>query len=591
MRRTYFANKNKNMKILPFNSKMISSCVNKINRKTGEKSARFLVPLIVLLLVLPCSCNYLDYTETSNYTKDEIFLEFGRVHAALDNIYSYLPDYFLPIDGSTRACATDEAEQVLSTSSVQKFNDGSWDASNTVDDVWADMYTGIRAVNFFLVNIEGQTFPLQKYQTDYAQQQAGAAFWPYEARFLRAFFYFELVKRYHNVPLVTKVLTPEEANTVVPGSFNDVVNFIISECDAVIPNLPASYATAGVGYLNETGRATRGTAQALKARMLLYAASPLYNTSNDLQKWSDAAKAAKVIIDGGLYSPLPDYSTILNNLTSKELIFERRLVSAENYFEAANFPIGYEGGNTGTCPSQNLVDAYEMKTTGLDINAPGSGYDPAYPYVDRDPRLAATIIYNGSAWKGLPVQIWYGGKNAPPKVNATKTGYYLKRYVVEAVNLAEGQTTTAKHNGVIFRYGEVLLNYAEAMNEAYGPEAAGPAPLTMTALTAVNLIRTRAGMPVFSPGMSQAAFRTKLRNERRVELAFEDHRFWDIRRWKIGNTTTAIYGVDVAKDASNNITYTRKLVEQRVWNDRMYFYPIPLGEIYINSKLTQNPGW
>ena len=235
----------------------------------------------------------------------------------------------------------------------------------------------------------------------------------------------------------------------------------------------------------------------------------------------------------------------------------------------------------------------EMKATGLGINETGSGYDAANPYAGRDPRLAATVLFNGSVWKSIPLEVWNGGLNGPPKSHTTKTGYYLRKYLTESISLNPVNPGSGYHYWVIFRYAEVLLNYAEAMNEAYGPEVAGPAPLNnLTALQAVNQVRTRTGlaMPGFPTGMAADAFRTKLWNERRVELAFEDHRFWDLRRWKIGDQTTEIYGMDVVKDGTN-FTYTRKLVETRVWDDKMYLYPIPQSEIFINGNLDQNEGW
>jgi hypothetical protein len=166
--------------------------------------------------------------------------------------------------------------------------------------------------------------------------------------------------------------------------------------------------------------------------------------------------------------------------------------------------------------------------------------------------------------------------------------------MIESISLNPINPGTALHYWVIFRYGEVLLNYAEAMNEAYGPELAGPAPLNnYTALQAVNLVRARTGivMPSFPAGMSQTAFRDKLRNERRVELAFEDHRFWDLRRWKIGPSTVTIKGVDITKTGTTTYTFAPKVVQTRVWDDKMYLYPIPQTEIYINNNLVQNPGW
>ncbi len=340
------------------------------------------------------------------------------------------------------------------------------------------------------------------------------------------------------------------------------MNFIVVECDTAIRKLPTSYAS----FISlETGRATKGAAMALKARALLYAASPLHNPTNDQAKWVAAATAAKDLIDqlASTYTPLPAYNLLFNSIatTNKELIFEKRPAAQVRTFEEANTAVGFIGGNTGTCPTQNLVDSYEMKATGLGINEAGSGYNPNDPYVGRDPRMALTILYNGSTWRSPgKVETFNGGLNAPPKAHTTKTGYYLKKYLVESINLNPVNPGTAYHYWVIFRYSEVLLNYAEAMNEAYGPEVLGPdAPLNnLTALQAVNQVRARTGvaMPAFPAGMNQDAFRLKLRNERRVELAFEDHRFWDIRRWKIGDQTKDIYGMEIVRSSSEPYTYT-----------------------------------
>jgi hypothetical protein len=187
------------------------------------------------------------------------------------------------------------------------------------------------------------------------------------------------------------------------------------------------------------------------------------------------------------------------------------------------------------------------------------------------------------------MQCWYGGANGAPLLKATKTGYYLRKYVIEAISLSPNNISTKQHTWALFRYGEVLLNYAEAMNEVYGPENAGT--YGMTALQAVNLVRTRAKMPAFPLGLSKDNFRTKLQNERRVELAFEDHRFWDIRRWKIGANTTSIYGMDITKNADGTFKYTKMQIEQRIFDTKMNLYPIPLSEIYKNNKLKQNIGW
>lgn len=532
------------------------------------------------------SCDYMDYSEASYLKKEDIFSDWNRTQSFLSDIYSSLPLGFAPVGGAMRASATDDAEYVLDYSSVQKFNDGSWSSIQTLDEQWGQMYSGIRSVNLLLKEVEGRKFEDYKWTDTYADEMTQFNNYSNEARFLRAFFYLQLIERYGNVPLITTVLTEDEANTVSPASYDDLVKYIVSECDAIIPLLPVTY--VGFTSAQETGRATKGAARALKSRALLYAASPLHNPTGSAQKWVDAAKAAKDIINSATYSLEANYNAFLNNVASKELILERR-EGNQNYFERANFPIGYEGGNTGNCPTQNLVDAYEMKANGLSISDPNSGYNPVTPYTGRDPRLDLTILYNTSTFKSKPLEIWVGGANATPKTNATKTGYYLKKYLIEAVSLDPNSVSSRQHTWVIFRYGEVLLNFAESMNEAYGPENASD--LGMNALQAVNLIRTRAKMPPFPVGLTKEQFRLKLQNERRIELAFEDNRFWDIRRWKIGNTTNDIYGMEITKNADGTYKYTKKLVERRVYEDKMNLFPIPQSELFKNTNLKQNMGW
>ena len=543
--------------------------------------------LLTLLILTVSSCNYLEYDETSFNRKDDVFSDFNRSKNFLTGIYNYLPTDFNSIDGAMRASASDEAEHVLDLSNIQRFNQGRYSALQPIDNVWGEMYSGIRAANMFLKETEGQEFLEDQFNLDYAQMIEQFNNYAYEARFLRAFFYFELVKRYKNIPLITEVLTTEEAINANQNTFDDVVNFIISECDAIALELPDDY--SNFSDVAETGRATKGAALALKSRMLLYAASPLHNTNNDISIWVDAASAAKSVIDLNVYTLENNYSNVVNNFTSNELIFERRQVNT-NDFERRNFPVGYEGGNTGTCPTQNLVDTYEMQSNGLAITDPASGYDPQAPYSGRDPRLQQTIIVNGSNWKGQTVESFIGGANGRPITNATKTGYYLKKYVIEAINLSPTNTTSREHTWVLFRYGEVLLNYAEAMNEAYGPE--NGAAFGLTALDAVNQVRQRANMPNFPAGLSQSEFRDKLRNERMVELAFEDHRFWDIRRWKIGQQTTNIFQMEITQNnGGNGFVFEKKLLEVRPYEERMNIYPIPQAELFKNENLTQNTGW
>jgi hypothetical protein len=530
------------------------------------------------------SCDYLDYDEKSYLLKEDIFEEFTRTKKFLTNIYSKLPHDFNTVSGAMRSSGTDEAIHVNSLSNIIRFTDGSWSPLQTIDTQWGNMYSGIYSANIFLKEAEGKIWTELQWNQDYDEIIEQFSLYSYEARFLRAYFYFELYRRYGGVPIVTTELTPEEANNVERATAEEVVNFIVAECDAVMSELPVTY--VGLSSVSETGRATKGAAMALKARALLYNASPLHNPSNEILKWENAASASHDIIDANLYTLETSYSNVVNNGTSTELIYSVRQGESVG-FERANFPVGYEGGNTGTCPTNNLVNAYEMEDTGLPISDPNSGYDPIFPYLGRDARLKETVILNGSIFKSRLVELWYGGANAEPKPNASLTGYYLKKYVVESVNL--NPVSNKRHEWVLFRMGEVYLNYAEAMNHAMGgPEVAGT--FTMTALDAVNMVRARAGMPAFPSGMSQADFNTKLQNERRIELAFEDHRFWDVRRWKIA-PETEIKGVSVVRNAFGGYLYQEIDVETRIWDQKMNLYPIPENEGFNNEKLVQNPGW
>jgi hypothetical protein len=381
------------------------------------------------------------------------------------------------------------------------------------------------------------------------------------------------------------------------------VKYINSLCDSAAKNLPLKLADIANA---DWGRPTVGAALALKARTLTYAASDLFNRpsnnnplvgytdNNRTARWRAAALANKAVLDLMPLAPYSFQSTYsalfqLKTVRSNEVIFEKRY-PASNTWEALNYPIGYQTGRSGTGPSQNLVDAYEMRTgIPFDWKNPVHAADP---YTNRDPRLLMTVIVNNSAWKGTNVQLWEGGLNGKPLFRASKTGYYLKKYVDETLNLATGQTSAKQW--IYFRLSEIYLNYAEAMNEAFGPGI--PDTLKITALQAVNAVRTRAGvaMPVIPAVVSKEELREKIRNERRVELAFEDHRFWDVRRWMIGENTlgAVIRGVKIIRESNGTFKYTPIDLEKRVFQEKMYLYPIPQSEIVkSNGNIVQNPGW
>lgn len=531
------------------------------------------------------SCNYLNYNQ-EDFVSDpnEEFSDFDHLKQLLTGIYSSLPGGFNSVGNAMRASGSDDAVESNSLSKVNDYFNGSWSSLNAVDDKWSSFYHAIRNANLFLKYADTSVIEKIKYNEDYDQKKSQLKYFIPEARFLRAYFYFQLVRRYgEHIPLITESLGIDEVNSSEPSSEGDIFNFIVNECSQIADELPISY--KGI-HNEEFGRATRGAVMALKEKALLFAASPLFNPNNDKSKWVRAAEAAHDLIDLHHYSLEPDYNDVVNTYGSHELIFGRR-DPPSNSFERNNFPVGYQG-EPGTCPTQNLVNAYEM-VSGLSIDDPNSNYDPDDPYKNRDPRLMKTIIVNNSEWKDRNVEIWEGGRDGQPIQFATPTGYYLKKYLIERIKITEPNPTSIKHLWVYFRYGGILLDYAEAMNEAFGPD--NEAQFNLTAREAVDKVRRRVNMPDFPSGMSKDEFRKKLRSERRVELAFENHRFWDIRRWKIGSVTINIKGMAISKSNNGDFDYKEKVIQHRQWEDKMYFYPITKNELFINDKLKQNPGW
>ncbi len=550
---------------------------------------------VIWMLTTLFGCDYLDFDESVGKTKELAYGYFNELGANVTHVYGQLQGDWGVMGGALREAATDNAVYTWKDNAVYDIYNDAWSPINTIDNVWGHYYSAIRSANIFLENYSLEQLERFEYNDGYKDEMDKAKRYPYEVRFLRAWFYFELAKRYGDIPLLTRSYGTDEINSVEKSSFNDVVNFIVAECDAVAPLLPASYRSLP---FQETGRATKGAALALKSRVLLYAASPLHNPSGDGPKWDAAARAAGDVISNaeaeGWYSLVPGVGLFSNGntvLTAKELIFERRSTGDSNSFEATNLPIGYEGGRSGNTPTQNLVDAFEMKDgTSFDWNNP---VHAANPYLNRDPRFYKTVACNGSqlmqsAMKST-VETFTGGKNGQPINGATLTGYYLRKYIDETISLIPTAPIVKPHHYVLLRYAEILLNHAEAMNEWNGPDykdAAHP----LSARETLNRVRAYAGMPAIEDAGSKDAFRNRIRNERRVELAFEDHRFWDIRRWKTGDVVKAIYGVEVTLD-EGIYQYTKQKIQDRVWNDKMYLYPIPDTERYVNENLTQNPGW
>lgn len=542
--------------------------------------------VMICVMVSFSGCNFLELEEDTTMSKEEAYAYFDNIKKLATYVYTFLPQDFGAIGNAMRDAATDNAVYTWENNKVYDIYHNVWSPLNTIDDSFS-FYTAIRSANSFLENFSLEEMERFQWEDSYKENMERSKMLVHEVRALRAFYYLELAKRYGDLPLLTRTYTEKEINSVEKSSFNEVIDFIVEECDAVIPELPVSQKD----FYNETGRVTRGMAMAVKSRALLYAASKWHNPDGNKELWKKAAAAAYDIIKQQWYSlPTIDQDPLYHAnggnevLKSSQLIFERRNGDS-NTFEEANLPIGFEGGNSGNTPTQNLVDAFEMADgTRFDWNNPVQAADP---YTNRDPRFYKTIAYNGAILLKTKVETFEGGRNAYPLEGATLTGYYLKKFINETVSLSPVQPVKKPHHFILFRYAEILLNYAEAMNEWQGPDYTD-SYFTMSARQALNEVRTAARMPKIEDASDD--FTKRLRNERRVELAFEDHRFWDIRRWMTGDVVKNIYGIRIQRVAGKDV-YTPIKIQERVWEDKMYLYPIPIKEIYKNPNLGQNPEW
>ena len=571
--------------------------------------------LAVALLCFAACQKQMNYAEYNIYDKDYITQTFENVGGFMPQIYNALEyDFGNYSSGAMLASASDESEYSLRGNAIEDFYNGGWSASNPKSTTWSNMYTGIANCNLVLSEMQGLKFDELVLNKDYPQQMYRYQNYQYEARLMRAFFYFNLVRQYGGVPMPTPEMSLEEINSMTRSTSDEVFSFIISECKDIQDKIIKDYTDLGDMALGtaETGRADQLAVLALKAKAALYWASPLFNPSGDKERWHNAAAYNKELVAAceargkGLSAKYDDLWSTLNYTTPdivKEIVFARRVNGTNNNAESYNYPVGIEKAASVTsvdniiganCPTQNLVDAYDM-LNGKGINEDGSGYDPQDPYKDRDPRLALTVAVNGAQWptySGAPkLQTYVGGANGQPLVGATTTGYYLRKLLHGSIDLrSNSRYQVDYHSYVLFRMGGIYLDYAEAVFRYLGGADATSGEFPVSAAELASKTRVRAGMPAFESGMSNDKFWEKYKNERMVELAFENHRFWDVRRWKEADKYFKnIVEMQITQDG-DGFKYTRNTVS-RQWDDKMYLFPIPQAEKMKNPNLEQNPGW
>lgn len=452
---------------------------------------------------------------------------------------------------------------------------------------WESAYKKIRKCNLFIKKVTESELP-----DTYKQQRVS------EARFLRAFIYHWLWMTYGGMPLITVPLNNTDPNMTLEyprSTAQETFEFITSELGEIAPLLKDTEAGSNAG------RATKGAALTLKGWCELYHASIQRNPTNDIQRWKVAAATSKAVIDMGVYSLTSDFNELFMVNNNSESIFARQYGPDKGNNKEMHFgppAIGSSRSGWGNFqPTQQLVDEFCM-ANGLPITDPTSGYNPQEPYVGREKRFYETIIYNGSKWRNeFEITTLVGGNNSIDlgySNDNTHTGYYARKRLNENKDLSMFGNETSYENYMFFRYAEVLLNFAEAENEVNGP--------TKEVLDAVNLVRTRNGnMPKVEDtfkSLTKDKMREIIHRERRVELCFEDKRWWDIRRWEIadklpdgspGVMNVPLKGM-LIQEKNGSLTYTVVDVRNRTFLPKMYLMPVPQNAIDRNSVISKQNG-
>lgn len=581
---------------------------------------KYLTFLGVGLLFMASACNDgYEKEPVEHFTLDYLF---SRADSAgiqaryfLNNIYyEHLPSGYNRINGDFLDAASDDAISINNNEpEIYKLFMGRYSAVSRLTDMeWGGYYQGIRKANILINNIDVMPFNLT-YINALGETKPLNYTMKAEARFLRAHFYFELVKRYGGVPLIGDNVYVLGDDVQLPrNTFAQCIDYIVRELDEIkddLRSLPMADAT-------EFAHApTKEACLAMKARVLLYAASPLFNEkpleagneligypSYDSGRWNLAAQAAKDLIDQygpkgkGTLNLAQDYRNIFVDFyggNNPELIFFRP-VGKNKSIETANGPLGFSGnslGNGNTNPTQNLVESFLMKDGTKYVS---TSVDD--PFKNRDPRLDFTILHHGSRWLNTTLDTQVGGTHNPSGAQYSRTCYYMAKFMKDYQTSSNYEDNI--HLWVMYRYGEVLLNYAEALNEV---ALAGGTIDNKEVLNSLIQLRKRAGI---EPGNENyyglpapqnydaAEMREIIRNERRIEMAFEEQRYWDIRRWRIAEDIfkEPLKGLNI-QVVGNKTIYNEVNVLSAEFDTKRYFYPIPYSEVIKNGNMIQNPNW
>lgn len=559
-----------------------------------------LLTIIILISFFSCKRDLLDLSPQDRIAEDAVWTDESLIKAYHTSLYNAIPHgFYLHMHSKY----TDEAYNTAPEwSGAGLFARNTFNPDNigsaSGGDFWGSYFyywnyawQYIRRINVFIEKMAGNTI-------DFADKERLVA----EAKFLRAFTYFELIKRHGGVPIVDRSHALGETLSFKRNTFDECVAFIEKDLSDASPKLPARYLSSEGNY----GRATQDACMALRSRTLLYAASSLFSPTHNTQKWQKASDAAQALLNRGylLYADYRKLFTLQSGAAQDEIIFCRNFTTANGHQAPMNNLSrrygAYGGWWASNGPSQNLVDDYDMLNGepaftwqgNVQTINPASGYDPSRPYQSRDPRFDATVIHDSTIYHGDRFEMWisstgttWGNDSYKQSGDNPRTNYVLKKFMPDAdvpLNWQTFYTNPWPH----FRLAEIYLNYAEAKFEL-GDEA--------TCRQYLSLVRARVGMPAIPATVTGDKLRMRLYNERRIELAFEGHRFWDIRRWKIASVVDSrpIRGMDIIKNlATGAATYTPvELLVKVPYQDKMNLLPIETAEIRRNPELGQTTGW
>lgn len=553
--------------------------------------------ILFFLLIVTTSCvDFLDRAPGDNMTEEELFSKIETAERYLNNAYIYLPDFQCNTEDLSGRYklggATDEIGfQQASGYQASPFdiNTGSWNPSQMpLERNWRDFYDCIRRCNMFIRNYD--IIP-EDLSTGGASKRRERLLG--EAYGLRGYYYFLLFKQWGGVPIITEVLDPgqiESLKGIKRASAEETLQQVLDDMDKAIEHLPPKHDDANFG------RFTSLVATVVKSQVKLYWASKYWNRDNKLERWSEAADAAnealRMALRNGHVLSL-SYSSLFNKPgIEPEVIWTKNSEHYECFWwDMYAMPLGYNAFNVDG-PLQEIVDDFEMKATGKvpvlgytednkQIIDETSGYDPKNPWNGREDRFYSSILYHGAMLQGRNIDISTYGKDNIRIGSIIRTNYFTNKYLDQNHNLITHANWTYRRFAII-RSAELYLNYAEALNEVEGP--------TARVYELVNTIRTRANCIPLPTGLTQETMRERIRHERRIELVFENHRFWDVRRWMIAEKVDnkVVHRVEVDEDGS--ITYP--VFQNRIFNpEKHYLFPIPQSEIDKNKALEQNPGW